>query len=64
MIGPIFILILFAQLFLNPQEMDLKRLLPVYADSGWLRIGTGAFNAFNYMLDPSIVLMLFFFCRK
>lgn len=63
-IGPVFILILYVQLFLNPQEMDLKRILPVYADSGWLAIGMGAFNSFNYMLDPTIILMLYFFAEN
>ncbi|MUG87136.1 endospore germination permease [Paenibacillus timonensis] len=60
-IGPIFVFILFVQLFLNPQDMDFKRVLPIYADSGWFHIVKGAFKAYSYMVDPSIILMLFFF---
>ncbi|CAI6067724.1 GerAB/ArcD/ProY family transporter [Cohnella sp. JJ-181] len=63
-IGPIFLFTLFVQLFLNPQQMNLKRILPVYADSGWLNIGAGALSSFNYMMDPSIILMLFFFAES
>lgn len=63
-IGPIFGFVLFVQLFLNPQDMDFKRILPIYADSGWLDILKGAFYSFNYMADPSIILMLFFFAEN
>lgn len=59
-IGPIFVFMLFAQLFLNPHDMDMKRILPIYADSGWFHILKGTLNSFNYMIDPSIILMLFF----
>jgi spore germination protein KB len=63
-IGPLFVLLLYVQLFLNPQDMDVKRVLPIYADSGWLAILTGTLHSFNYMVDPSIVLMLFFFAEN
>ncbi|ACT01751.1 GerAB/ArcD/ProY family transporter [Paenibacillus sp. JDR-2] len=63
-IGPILLFMLFVQLFLNPQDMNVKRILPVYADTGWLAILTGAFNSYSYIADPSIVLMLFFFAEN
>jgi spore germination protein KB len=63
-IGPIIIFVLFVQLFLNPQDMDFRRILPVYADSGWLPILKGTFYSVNYMADPSIILMLFFFAKN
>ncbi|WNQ12543.1 endospore germination permease [Paenibacillus aurantius] len=63
-IGPFFVTVLYVQLFLNPQDMDMKRILPVYADSGWFSILEGAFRSFNYMVDPSIILMLFFFAEN
>ncbi|TDF88594.1 GerAB/ArcD/ProY family transporter [Paenibacillus piri] len=63
-IGPIFVVILFVQLFLNPQDMDFNRILPIYADSGWFSILKGTFYSFNYLLDPSIILILFFFAEN
>lgn len=63
-IGPIFLFMLFIQLILNPQDMDIKRILPIYADTGWLSIVKGAFHSYNYMIDPSIILMLFFFAEN
>ncbi|SFJ41076.1 spore germination protein KB [Paenibacillus sp. UNC496MF] len=63
-IGPILMFTLFTQLFLNPQDMELGRILPVYADSGWYRILKGAWHSIYYMMDPSIVLMLFFFAEN
>jgi spore germination protein KB len=44
--------------------MDFKRILPVYADSGWIHIVKGTFVSFNYLVDPSIILMLFFFAEN
>ncbi|MBM7563892.1 GerAB/ArcD/ProY family transporter [Paenibacillus sacheonensis] len=63
-IGPFFVSVLFAQLFLNPQGMDMKRVLPVYYDSGWYLILKGTFYSMNYLVDPSIILMLFFFAEN
>ncbi|QGQ97609.1 hypothetical protein EHS13_23320 [Paenibacillus psychroresistens] len=63
-IGPFFVFILYAQLFLTPQDMDMKRILPIYADSGWFHILKGTLNSFNYMVDPSIIFMLFFFAEN
>ncbi|MBD2872090.1 GerAB/ArcD/ProY family transporter [Paenibacillus arenilitoris] len=63
-IGPFFVFMLYVQLFLNPQDMDATRILPVYADSGLLRILSGTLHSFNYMVDPSIILMLFFFAEN
>lgn len=63
-IGPIFIFMLFLQLFLNPQDMDVHRILPIYTDTGWVRILQGTFYSFNYMADPSIILMLFYFAEN
>ncbi|RED59316.1 GerAB/ArcD/ProY family transporter [Cohnella lupini] len=63
-IGPFFVVILFVQLFLNPQDMDIKRILPIYTDSGWIHILKGTFISFNYLVDPSIILMLFFFAEN
>ncbi|SDX50618.1 endospore germination permease [Paenibacillus sp. CF384] len=63
-IGPIFVTFYFAILFLNPQDMNIKRILPIYADSGWHSILNGALLSCNYMVDPSIVLMLFFFAEN
>lgn len=63
-IGPIFVSMLFAQLFLNPQDMELTRILPIYADSGWMRILNGTFRSYSYMVDPTIILMLFFFTEN
>ncbi|QHT61019.1 endospore germination permease [Paenibacillus lycopersici] len=63
-IGPFFVFLLFAQLFLNPQDMDMKRMLPVYADSGWLHILKGTYYSINYLVDPSIVLMLYYFAEN
>lgn len=63
-IGPFFVFILYVQLFLNPQDMELNRILPIYADSGLIHILKGTFNSFNYMVDPSIILMLFFFAEN
>ncbi|SFD76555.1 spore germination protein KB [Paenibacillus catalpae] len=63
-IGPILVLMFFVQLFLNPEDMNVKRILPVYADTGWLAILTGAFNSYSYLTDPTIALMLFFFAEN
>jgi spore germination protein KB len=63
-IGPFFIFMLYVQLFLNPQDMEISRILPVYADSGWLQIMKGTIKSFSYMVDPSIILMLFFFAEN
>lgn len=63
-IGPFFILMLYIQLFLSPQEMELNRILPIYADSGWVHILKGTLYSFNYMIDPSIILVLFFFAEN
>jgi|GEM_PF-2486905 spore germination protein (amino acid permease) len=63
-IGPILIFVLFVQLFLNPEDMNMKRILPVYADTGWLAIVKGTLSSFNYIVDPSIILMLFFFAEN
>ncbi|KRE70720.1 GerAB/ArcD/ProY family transporter [Paenibacillus sp. Soil750] len=63
-IGPFFVLMLFVQLFLNPQDMEVNRILPIYADSGWTLILEGTFRSYNYMMDPSIILMLFFFAEN
>ncbi|NIK71797.1 MULTISPECIES: endospore germination permease [unclassified Paenibacillus] len=63
-IGPILLFMLFVQLFLNPQDMNVKRILPVYADSGWLAILSGTFNSYSYIADPTIVLMLYFFAEN
>nr|WP_145165346.1 endospore germination permease [Paenibacillus terrae] len=63
-IGPFFVFMLYAQLFLNPQDMDIKRILPIYADSGWFSILEGTLSSVNYMIDPSIILMLFFFAEN
>ncbi len=60
-IGPPFILMLFVQLFLNPQDMNVHRIFPILADSGWLSILKGTFHSMGYMVDPSIILVLFFF---
>jgi len=64
MIGPIFIFVLFLQLFLNPQDMNVNRILPVYTDTGWVQILKGTVNSLNYMADPSIILMLFYFAEN
>ncbi|MZQ81479.1 endospore germination permease [Paenibacillus sp. 5J-6] len=63
-IGPIFVFTLFIQLFLNPQDMDITRVLPIYSDSGWQQILKGTFSSYSYMVDPSIILMLFFFTEN
>ncbi|MDU0201248.1 GerAB/ArcD/ProY family transporter [Paenibacillus sp. MAH-36] len=63
-IGPIFVFTLFIQLFLNPQDMEVTRVLPIYSDSGWLKILKGALHSYTYMVDPSIILMLFFFAEN
>ncbi len=63
-IGPFLLLSLFIQLFLNPQDMDITRILPIYADNGWTHILKGTFYSVNYMVDPSIILMLFFFAEN
>ncbi|MCM3704648.1 MULTISPECIES: GerAB/ArcD/ProY family transporter [Cytobacillus] len=63
-IGPFFIFLYFIQLILSPQEMDLNRILPVFVDSGWGNILKGTLYSFNYMIDPSIILMLFFFAEN
>ncbi|MCK9861182.1 endospore germination permease [Paenibacillus sp. ATY16] len=63
-IGPILLFMLFVQLFLNPQDMNVRRILPVYADTGWLAILSGTFNSYSYIADPSIALMLFFFAEN
>ncbi|WP_167747067.1 GerAB/ArcD/ProY family transporter [Cohnella luojiensis] len=63
-IGPFFVFILYGQLFLNPQDMDMKRILPIYADTGWIPILKGTLYSFNYMVDPSVILMLFFFAEN
>ncbi|MDQ0897486.1 endospore germination permease [Paenibacillus sp. V4I7] len=63
-IGPFFVFMLFVQLFLNPQDMDIKRILPIYADSGWFPIVKGTLYSFNYLFDPSIILILFFFAEN
>ncbi|QHW29405.1 endospore germination permease [Paenibacillus rhizovicinus] len=63
-IGPIFVFMLFFQLFLNPQDIDLGQILPIYTDSGWFLILKGTWRSVNYMVDPSIVLMLFFFAEN
>jgi len=63
-IGPFFVLMLYVQLFLSPQEVEVNRILPIYADSGWLHILKGTLYSFNYMVDPSIILMLFFFAEN
>lgn len=63
-IGPIFIFVLFLQLFLNPQDMDVRRILPIYTDTGWVSILKGTLYSFNYMADPSIILMLFYFAEN
>ncbi|CAG7610350.1 Spore germination protein YndE [Paenibacillus solanacearum] len=63
-IGPFLTFMFYTQLFLNPQDMDVKRILPIYADSGWLHILEGTLYSFNYMVDPSILLMLFFFAEN
>ncbi|MBA2937728.1 endospore germination permease [Paenibacillus sp. CGMCC 1.16610] len=63
-IGPIFVFMLFLQLFLNPQDLDPTRIFPAYVDSGWLRILKGTFYSYSYMVDPSIILMLFFFAEN
>jgi spore germination protein KB len=63
-IGPLFVVILYVQLFLNPQDMEITRILPIYADSGWMNILKGTFSSFNYLVDPSIILMLFFFAEN
>ncbi|SFS62625.1 endospore germination permease [Paenibacillus sp. BC26] len=63
-IGPIFVFTFFAQLVLNPQDMNVKRILPIFVDSGWPHILKGTLYSYNYMVDPSIILMLFFFARN
>ena len=63
-IGPIFLVMLFVQLVLNPQDMDARRILPVFVDTGWLPILRGTFYSFNYLVDPSIILMLYFFAEN
>ncbi|NBD27929.1 GerAB/ArcD/ProY family transporter [Paenibacillus glycinis] len=63
-IGPFFLFMLTSQLLLNPQDMDAKRILPVYVDTGWFHILKGTFYSLNYMVDPSIILMLFFFAAN
>jgi spore germination protein KB len=63
-IGPFFVVTLYIQLFLSPQEMEVTRILPIYADSGWFNILKGTLYSFNYMIDPSIILMLFFFAEN
>lgn len=62
-IGPIFLLTVFVQLFLNPHEMNFHRMLPIYADSGWFSILKGTFYSVYYLIDPSIIFMLFFFSQ-
>jgi spore germination protein KB len=44
--------------------MDWKRILPIYADSGWLQILKGTASSFSYLVDPSIILMLIFFAEN
>ncbi|MGM0837226.1 MAG: GerAB/ArcD/ProY family transporter [Bacillota bacterium] len=63
-IGPFFVLVFYTLLFLSPQEMEINRILPIYADSGWQNILKGTYYSFNYMIDPSIILMLFFFAEN
>lgn len=63
-IGPIFVFTLFLQLFLNPQDMEITRILPIYSDSGWLQILKGTLYSYSYMVDPTIILMLFFFSEN
>jgi spore germination protein KB len=63
-VGPIFMIWLYVQLFLNPQDMDLKRMLPIFADTGWMSIFKGTFYSVNYLVDPSVILMLFFFAEN
>ncbi|MDR6554148.1 endospore germination permease [Paenibacillus qinlingensis] len=63
-IGPVFVFMFFVQLFLNPQDMKLNRMLPIYVDSGWQHILNGTFMAYSQMVDPSIILMLFFFAEN
>jgi spore germination protein KB len=64
MIGPFFVVTLFVELFFNPHDMNMKRLLPIYADSGWLLILKGTLDSISFMADPSIILMLFFFAQN
>lgn len=63
-IGPVFVCILYVQHFLNPQDMDVKRIMPIYADTGWQAIIQGALGCYPYLVDPSIILMLYFFAEN
>ncbi|AZN41390.1 GerAB/ArcD/ProY family transporter [Paenibacillus albus] len=63
-IGPFFLLFCYSHLFLNFKYIDMKRILPIYADSGWIHILKGTLYSYNYMVDPTIILMLFFFAAN
>ncbi|REE67601.1 spore germination protein KB [Paenibacillus taihuensis] len=63
-IGPFFIIFCYSHLFLNFKYIDMKRILPIYADSGWIHILKGTFYSYNYIVDPTIILMLFFFAEN
>ena len=61
---PFLVFFSYAHLFLNVKYVEVKRILPVYADSGWLHILKGTLISFNYMVDPTIILVLFFFAEN
>ncbi|MDU0206392.1 GerAB/ArcD/ProY family transporter [Paenibacillus sp. MAH-36] len=63
-IGPALVFFSYTHLFLNFKYMEIKRILPIYADSGWIHILKGTLISFNHMVDPSIILMLFFFAEN
>ncbi|MFD0670000.1 endospore germination permease [Cohnella sp. GCM10027633] len=63
-IGPVFVCILYVQLFLNPQDMNVKRILPIYVDTGWQAILQGALGCYPFLVDPSIILMLYYFAEN
>lgn len=63
-IGPIILVMLIFIFVLNFHDLHAKRLLPIYADTGWWLITKGAIPSMTFLTESSILLVLLAFSAK
>ena len=63
-IGPIIFLSIIAVLILNYPNLHWQRLLPIYADSGWLPILKGSVSPLSFLGESVMMTMLLAFMSK
>ncbi|NRF93208.1 endospore germination permease [Paenibacillus frigoriresistens] len=63
-IGPIIFLVIILTLILNYNNIEWKRILPIYADSGWMSILKGGLSPVSFFGESVSIMMLICFMAE